>query len=445
VFTGTIPPELRSVTVDHAKAWGASDIYIGCSGNFTSERALAAALPGVRLHSNDVSLLTTAMGRWATGQDVPVRLKDDAPEAARWLAEYLDGGVGTVATLQLCTQFLASALKPTHVYHRRQVESYRNGFGNLHQTAVKRLQRGHLKIASYTAKDVVDWIRDDVPREAAVVSFPPFDTNGYENIYKPFTATFEWDEPDYTIFDDDRREELVRLIADRPRWALLLPNQPEQLAGKLRAQIQPAARSRTHYLFAEGGPACVVAPSQVTAPVYAKRLAPGEQLGERLHLVNLTAPQFSSLRAQYLDPKIAPATPMISVGVAVDGVLIGAFGYARPQWKPTELYLMSDFCVAPTDYRALSKLVLYAAMSKEGKRLAERTLSQRLTHLGTTAFSDRPSSAKYGRGGLGFVLSKRSEPPGAAHRYQLQYTAPLGRWSLAEGYQLWQTRSGARA
>ena len=51
------------------------------------------------------------------------------------------------------------------------------------------------------------------------------------------------------------------------------------------------------------------------------------------------------------------------------------------------MYLLSDFPVAPVDYKHLAKLVLYAALSKESKRLAERITRRRCASLVTTAFS----------------------------------------------------------
>ncbi|WP_433358542.1 hypothetical protein ACQPYV_23055 [Micromonospora saelicesensis] len=66
-----------------------------------------------------------------------------------------------------------------------------------------------------------------------------------------------------------------------------------------------------------------------------------------------------------------------------------------------------------------------------------------LTAWSTTAFTDRPNSAKYGRGIPGVKLQKRSEPAAdGIHRYQLQYGGPLGDWTLAEALAEWKRRHG---
>lgn len=55
-----------------------------------------------------MSVYTTAIGRWLTGQSVGIRLREDSLDRLGWLAGSLDDGVGTVATLMLGTRFLAS-------------------------------------------------------------------------------------------------------------------------------------------------------------------------------------------------------------------------------------------------------------------------------------------------------------------------------------------------
>jgi hypothetical protein len=61
----------------------------------------------------------------------------------------------------------------------------------------------------------------------------------------------------------------------------------------------------------------------------------------------------------------------------------------------SRVYMLSDFPVAPTDYSRLSKLVLYASLSKESKLIAERVAKRRIKQVLTTAYSNAPESMKY--------------------------------------------------
>lgn len=91
----------------------------------------------------------------------------------------------------------------------------------------------------------------------------------------------------------------------------------------------------------------------------------------------------------------------------------------------------------------MAKLIVMAAASREAQLLLQRSLSKRLTGWSTTAFTDRPNSAKYGRGIPGVKLQKRSEPAAdGIHRYQLQYGGPLGAWTLQEALAEWKRRHG---
>jgi hypothetical protein len=129
--------------------------------------------------------------------------------------------------------------------------------------------------------------------------------------------------------------------------------------------------------------------------------------------------------------------------VAVDGKLIGAFAFLPPKFDPATAYLMSDFPVSWSRYRRLAKLIVMAGMSREAQLLLQRSLSKRITGWSTTAFTDHPSSAKYGRGIPGVKLQKRTEPAADGHhRYQLQYGGPIGRWSCDEALAEWKRKHG---
>ena len=172
--------------------------------------------------------------------------------------------------------------------------------------------------------------------------------------------------------------------------------------------------------------------------------------------------QFQTLRSEYMNPFIRPGSASLAIGVMVDGLLAGVFAFSTApspgaMADPSRIYMLSDFPVAPTDYPRLSKLVLYAALSRESQLLAERAARRRIRHVYTTAFSNRPASMKYR--GL-FSLHNRVENPTAraawgqhidaehdpyySQKYELNYIAPIGAWDLAGGLALWVRKHGMR-
>ena len=123
---------------------------------------------------------------------------------------------------------------------------------------------------------------------------------------------------------------------------------------------------------------------------------------------------------------------------------------------PHTVYLLSDFPVAPSDYPRLSKLVLYAALSVEAKRLMERLANVEITGLLTTAFAARPVSMKYR--GL-FTLQTRKpldvkkeawgqdipdDDPYYSQAWMLNYWSATGRWTLDEALTEWKKKHGKR-
>ena len=434
MFLGATSGPLRSILHEHVKRWPVQDVYVGCSGAFTIERTLLDT--GVRLHSNDVQLFTSALGRYFAGEPVEVRVAEESLPELEWVEPWLDGGEGSAAVVMLGSTFLKAFDNRRNPYYERMLRAAREQFPRMHAKTVERLRSSPLRpLASYTAMDVMEWLDTVVPDGGPVCTFPPFYDGGYETMFAPLDRNLRWEAPTYPELDAARRDALVAKVVDREHWALGLHEKQEHLADHLRGIVQTTNRNVPVYVYTSGGPSRLVRPAQNLEPVLAPRLGPGDVLGERLGLAVLSPGQFATLRSQYLDPKIPPSTNVhLMVAVVVDGVVVGCFAMNPPAFEPTTAYMLSDFAVAPSDYRRLSKLVLHAALSREAQQLMQRHTSSRLTRVATTAFAQNPVSMKY-RGVLDLTKRARSKDP--AFQWQLQYESDLGRWTLQEGYARW--------
>ena len=105
------------------------------------------------------------------------------------------------------------------------------------------------------------------------------------------------------------------------------------------------------------------------------------------------------------------------------------------------MYLMSDFPVAPSKYKRLSKLIVYCVLSRESKMLAESLINKRVRSLVTTAFTNNPASMKYR--GLLKQLTRQDvdqEESKGRYLYKVNYGAPMGRWTLKEGLAQWKKK-----
>ncbi len=73
---GSIPGDVQAIMVNIIKEWDCTDLYVGCSGNFTVEKVICP-LKKFRLHSNDVILYSCCLGRYLSGQQVELTLTQD--------------------------------------------------------------------------------------------------------------------------------------------------------------------------------------------------------------------------------------------------------------------------------------------------------------------------------------------------------------------------------
>jgi hypothetical protein len=168
MFVGAINQDLRSVLATLAPAWRGLPVYVGCSGNFTVERLLAAH--GLTdLHGNDVSLYSCALGAHLAGKDFRVSARDGD---LAWLGDWLQPGLPTLATLLLCTTALEFHGRD-NPYHQRMWNAYLRRWPAMHAKTLANLEKGlaDLKLRDFYAGDVVDFLAN-TPQDSVVISFP---------------------------------------------------------------------------------------------------------------------------------------------------------------------------------------------------------------------------------------------------------------------------------
>lgn len=444
LFKGTVPTEIRAMLYELSQGWKADALAVACSGNFTIERVFVGRFP---LLSCDVTIYSGALGAWFARQPFRLELKAEHREAFGWLLEGMADQAGATATVMLLSKLTDAldknmGIKP-NAYYQRIVDGYRRKWPEMLEQTRKRLETSPLQLQNYHGGDAVDWL-PTLPESVAVATFPPFFGGDYEAMFSKIEALFDWDKPSYQEIFEERRKIFLDALMNRPHWAIGTRERLAQLEPYLRGTAKTTNRGVPLYLYAPAGVARAVAPRQQTEAVAVPRLSPGERVGERMWIAPLAYPYFAALRSQYMNESIKPGMPTQAYAVMVDDKLIGCYavqkGYKVPNAQADALYLLSDFPVAPSDYPRLAKLVLYAALSKEGRLLSERVSKARVRYLVTTAFTNNPVSMKYR--GLFNLESRKEAGDKSPFRWQLQYVAEAGRLSLAEGLKEWKQKHG---
>nr|WP_143254844.1 hypothetical protein [Anaerovibrio lipolyticus] len=405
--------------------WKDIPVYVGCSGNFTVERILAKK--GLtNIHSNDVSLYSCAVGNYLVGKPTRIEVAD---ERFAWLNDYLTTGEDVIATLLMCSEYFKYVDRELP-YYKRIAEAYRDQFDRMQKETVEVVKRAleDVYIAGFHPQDVIDYMRE-APEECVAISFPPTYKGGYEKLYAKINEVFDWDVPEYVVFDDERFTEFNELIMGKKYWVTLRDYDVEDLRPFLRGVVQTSARSKPVYVYSNCESKCrITMPHQKTEKVNIKR-ATGELKGD-LRFVKITQAQLNTLRSEYLAKSIIPATATASYGVLVGDELIGAIAMSRSSYLGgwVDAYMMSDFCIRPSIHKRLAKLVLVAALSTEMRDTLEQALAMKVNTIGTTVFTKKNVSMKYR--GMFEVYSKKD---GA-----INYVAKAGRWTLKEGYEWWR-------
>lgn len=434
---------------EQVESWDCPEILVGCSGNFTVERILQES-GRFGIHGNDVTIYSCVLGNFLAGQGYPLSVKPEWKSDWGWLAPYLDTPEKTVATVLLSTRMF-EGLGRENPYYSRMRHAYRAQWEHLHSTLVNKVTGFTLKLQSFFAGDVRDAL-EMCPKERGVICYPPFYAGDYKAMYANLANVFDWTEPCYRELDESGIAQLLAEIATHRYWMFGVPTKQEKYGEFLRGVTQTTNRAKPVYVYSCGGHSRYTGPRQELAAPMVPVLGAAEMLDTgAMRLAILTQEQFQHCRSMYMNPHIRPGQATVGVGVMVNDRLVGVYALSEaPSMASNEgtgkiltptTYMLSDFPVAPTCYKRLAKLVLYAALSKEGKLLAERYAHRRVRGLTTTAFSRNPVSMKY-RGVMEILNRKEIVDEDGVKKFQMNYGATMGQWSLSEGLALWRKKHG---
>ncbi|MCX4357053.1 MAG: hypothetical protein OSJ43_12660 [Oscillospiraceae bacterium] len=455
MFHGSLPDSVQRIMGDCVKDWKCDDIYIGCSGNFTIERMLKG-VTNARLHGNDVTIYSCLLGNYFAGVPLEAKFNENYTGPMTFVKDYMKTDLDIVTVVLLLSKMAVYLGSKPNPHYLRMIEAYKDQWAGLFEQTKTKLEKAGQFLSTFYAGDVIGWV-DEVPHDQGFICYPPFYSGDYEKMFKVIEQIISWTPPTYDMIDKDKIFEMFRKLTEREYFMFGTNDELEEFSQYLIGVAQTTNRGVPLYVYSKAPKSRIVMPSQQVDSLFVERLGRDEDIGNEIKIIELKSENFRALRSQYMNPYIKPGSETSSYGVLVDNKLIGVYAFsASPtlsNWDkhiqtPT-MYLLSDFPIAPTKYKRLAKLVLYAALSRESKMLAERITNHRIRSLVTTAFSKNPVSMKYR--GL-FRLLNKKELPGVEEGetdlskiyynqgYQLNYGAAMGEWTLAEGLEMWKKK-----
>ena len=449
MFQGTLPSKAIKIIGNIVKEWNVERVYVGCSGNFTIERSISSLLD-CKITSNDVTIYSSYIGKYFAGQSLEaLKIKDGYDGQCNFLRDYMKNDTEKVATMILAADILPYAIFK-NAYNDRMLRGYKEQYQRMHENLCKKLDGMKTSIDNFYHGDVMNML-DEIPQDCGFISFPPFFKGGYEKMWKNIEDFFEYEEPDYEMFDPNVHiAEFCRKVSRLDNFVIGTEREVDELKDYFSGTLNTGPNKVIYFYSKTSKKHYVKQNARKTNAKPIVRISEEDEISENIVVAPISLDQFSELRSLYLSVNVTKvATPSASYGLFCNNKLFGVFAFSNSYMltgserleRPT-VYLLTDFSISPTKEKNLSKLVLYCILSKEVQFLAEKVTGKRAKTVTTNAFSKNPVSMKYR--GLFELFSRREiekDENGKCVKWNLSYGAKMGQWSIKEGYELWRRKS----
>lgn len=441
MLVGSLPERVRSYLAREAEAFAGHTVVVGYSGDLSLEATLSQYAQPAELHGHDTTLASYALGRYLTGDPLPITLRDPVFD---WLSPWLDSPAHVVATLLTLLDLLPYEQQDS-VHSHRMWALLRESFGELVEQTAAGLQELPIHPTTFSTGDVLDHFRrfQDDPTAIFCVLAPS--ANGIRRmpLDRRLREIFACDMP--TAAHPDRAE-LLSWLQDRSYlWFDTQPIAVPSTATSLTPVfLWETSHRRAFYLYSNvlTRPAYLTRPEPEPLPAWplaGAHTVLGPDTPITLREIKTT--QLTPYKDAFLSKGIAHERGLWAYAVWAGQEVIGfvEFFFRKSLAADlTRVYLLSDFVVPGTRYPRLSKLMPMLALSADTRRCLERKRELRLGRVSTTVFTDKAVSMKY-RGLM--ELEKRGQTPDG-HKY-LNYAAPFTALSWQETYNQWLTTHGS--
>ena len=390
MFTGAVNKKVVSQIINNLNLDLWHKIYIGCSGSFRIEQSIFEKFPNTELFSNDVSLMSCALGWALTNCNYRLNFKGDL----EFLQQYADKDLCTrLAAIGVGFSLLSFNTKNPYGRHMR--EEVKANYEDLIKKNIDRVHKitDTLKISGFYPGDFLDQIDRAKENGGGFMSFAPTYKGGYERIYKALHEAIEWDSPTYGIWDPVNTHTILEKCNDlKIPYCVLTDFQIEGWHHKLeyRGSGHPVyvytsedrSSYRTETQNFKRFKYTLIEPQKITA-------------SSKVEILKVDNNVINYLKTIYLSKGINFVNSSCNFLVKIDGMLAGGFSYEQAKFgsKIDDLYLMSDFSLSRE--RKLSKLIAMLATSRSLINLVNRLWFSDIQRIYTTAFTNRPVSMKY--------------------------------------------------
>lgn len=173
MFQGVVPKECIAQILRVMDVAAAGTVYNCCSGTFRFEQITLASHPAVAVHSNDVSLYSSAIAGYVLGKPLDFEFHGKLDFVNELGLAEPDQRLAALAVAFNLGRFATGKPNPYKVKHRDHLTGNFGAYVDRTLEKVRKLP-GLIPIKSYAPRDWIEHVDEAIERRAAVCAFPPF-------------------------------------------------------------------------------------------------------------------------------------------------------------------------------------------------------------------------------------------------------------------------------
>lgn len=429
MFIGTTPEEIRVLLQDVLKDRKGEDIFVGCSGNFSTDKVLAGM--GFKVHSNDVSLYSKLIADIVMGKDTEVTVtnRDLINVFSQWEETKYKKLVEVMFAMRL-----SKFAKMKNDYEREFYHNFIVNANDYYAKTIAKMEKNQqfgFQIDSFNYGDFIEHLKSKKPNQIGI-SFPPTYKGGYEKMYQFVEDSFNYKRAKYQLFDPAKAENTFLELLEQGENIIYSDRENEKLKDYEIAKAYLGHGKNTVYIYSSlenTKKKYYIEKSKKELTTKYKIIDINRQFDENTKIiiepcqlkdVNYFKSFFMSAKVDYSEGGD------FALVFLADGEAFGFVSFNKQLSTFSKIFIHSDFVVNSVVPK-LSKLLILLLKSKEVQRHIIRFYKHYYTGLRTSVYTQKPVSMKY-RGV--FNLDKRDNG-------KLIYQADFTNETSKEIYLLW--------
>ncbi len=403
MFVGTTPPEIRLLLQDVLtnRVTGSSKkeeeaIFVGCSGNFSTDKILAGM--GFKVHSNDVSLYSKLIADIILKKDTEVKVANS--DLANVFSSWPESRYKKLVQVMFAMKIAEFAPRKND-YQREFYENCLVGASGYYANTLDKIERNRqfdFQLETFFYGDFIEHLKNKRGRGIGV-SFPPTYKGGYEKLFSFVEDSFDYLRADYKIFDPQEAPVIFGELLDSDENIIYSDREIEALQRYEVAKAVLGAGRHSVYIYSSVDTKKRYYIERKRKPLSTKyQVIPFEFVftpETRITIEVCRVQDVNYFKAFYMADKVN-YTEGGDLGLVflADGRAFGFASFSKQLSTATHLFMQSDFVVTSAMPK-LSKLVIMLCRSREMKKKILRYFKHYYEGVKTSVFTDKPVSMKY--------------------------------------------------